>query len=184
MIYSFFDLISRAWNKLVVAPIKKTAIGKCGKGVTIGRGFRMYGPKNIEIGNNVSIGEETLLMCTRAKIHIGDNVMFGPRVTVITGGHRTDVVGRYMISITDEEKRPEDDRDIVFNGDNWVGANATILRGVTIGEGAVVAAGAVVTKDVPPYSIVGGVPAKVIKMRFDEETLAEHIGQLSKKDSD
>ena len=52
--------------------------------------------------------------------------------------------------------------------------NSTILRGVTIGEGSIIAAGAVVTKDVPPYSVVGGVPAKVLKMRFTEEQIIEH----------
>lgn len=56
-----------------------------------------------------------------------------------------------------------------FEGDNWICTNACILKGVTVGKGAVVAAGAVVTKDVPPYSIVAGAPARVIKMRFDEE---------------
>ena len=53
----------------------------------------------------------------------------------------------------------------------WVGNNVTVLAGVTVGDGAVLAAGAVVTKDVPPYAIVGGVPAKVIKCRFDENTI-------------
>ena len=73
-----------------------------------------------------------------------------------------------MIDITNDEKRPEDDRDIIFDGDNWIGANSIILKGVVVGVGAVIAAGAVVTKDVPPYSIVGGVPAKVIKMRKND----------------
>ena len=132
------------------------------------------GYKNLCVGNNVSIGVDCRFICTRAKVIIGDNVMFGPAVTVITGGHRTDIVGRYMITVKDSEKRPEDDRDIIFEGDNWIGANSTILRGVTVGEGAVVVAGAVVTKDVPPYSIVGGVPAKILKMRFTEEQIIEH----------
>jgi acetyltransferase-like isoleucine patch superfamily enzyme len=60
-----------------------------------------------------------------------------------------------------------------IGNDVWIGANATILRGVTIGDGAIVAAGAVVTSDVPPYAVVGGVPAKVIKMRFDDDLVAE-----------
>ncbi|MBR2022007.1 MAG: CatB-related O-acetyltransferase [Clostridia bacterium] len=140
----------------------------------------MSGSKNVFLGNNVSIGEDARFMCTRARIIMGDNIMFGPGVTCITGGHRMDVVGKPMISVTNEEKRPEDDRDIVLEGDNWIGANVTILRGVTVGEGSVIAAGAVVTKDVPPYSIVGGVPAKVIKMRFSEEELAEHKRLLQK----
>ena len=56
----------------------------------------------------------------------------------------------------------------------WVGANVTILKGVTIGRGSVVAAGAVVTRSCPPYSIVGGVPARVIKPRFTAEEIAKH----------
>lgn len=70
---------------------------------------------------------------------------------------------------------------MVFEGDNWIGANATILKGVTIGEGAVVAAGAVVTKDVAPYTIVGGVPAKYIGDRFTPEELARHRQVLGKQ---
>lgn len=61
----------------------------------------------------------------------------------------------------------------IIGNDVWVGANAIIFRGVIIGDGAVIAAGSVVTKDVPPYAIVGGVPAKVIKMRFSEEIINE-----------
>lgn len=60
---------------------------------------------------------------------------------------------------------------VVIGNDVWIGARATILEGITIGDGAIVAAGAIVTKDVPPYAIVGGVPARIIKYRFDEETI-------------
>lgn len=142
----------------------------------------MYGIKNLLIGNDVSIGERATIMCTRAKVRIGDHVMFGPNVTIITGGHRTDLVGRYMTTVTNAEKRPEDDRDIVFEGDNWIGANATILRGVTVGRGAIIAAGAVVTKDVTPYSVWGGVPARCLKMRFDADTLQKHISMLQSEE--
>ncbi len=166
MILRFFSFIRRGWNKAIVQPLIKSELGSCGKKVDIGIGFRAYGMKNIYLGKDVSIGDEALLMCTRARIQIGDHTMLGPRVTLITGSHRTDIKGRYMKDIKNDEKRPEDDMDIVFNGDNWVGANATVLRGVTIGEGAVIAAGAIVTKDVPPYAIVGGVPAKILRMRF------------------
>lgn len=126
----------------------------------------------------MSIGENSLFMCTRAEIKIGDHVMTGPRVTFITGGHRLDVVGRYMTTIGNDEKLEENDQDIVLEGDNWIGANATVLKGVTIGKGSVVAAGAIVTKDIPPYEVWGGIPAKFIKKRFDENTLILHKKML------
>ena len=178
MLYRICNCLQRAWNKLVVSPIKKGAMEKCGKNVKLGRGLRLYGAENLNLGDNIGIGENAVFMCTRAKIKIGNDVMFGPGVTCITGGHRMDIVGRTMISITNDEKRPEDDKGIVFAGDNWVGANATILKGVTVGQGSVVAAGAVVVKDVPPFSIVGGVPAKVIKMRFPAELIQVHLDAM------
>lgn len=174
MIYKLFVFCGKLLNKAVVQPVRKSALHSHGKNVSIGAGFKAYGIENITLGNDVSIGERAMFMCTRAKIKIGDHTMLGPGVTMITGGHRMDIVGRYMKSIRNEKKRPEDDRDIVLQGDNWIGANATILRGVTIGEGAVVAAGAVVTGDVPQYAVVGGVPARLIKMRFSEEDIRKH----------
>ncbi len=176
-IYKFANLFSRAWNKFVTTPIKKSMLRSCGKNVTLGRGFSASGFENISFGNDVSIGERCMFLTTRAKIIIGDHVMFGPQVSVITGNHITDVPGRYMTSFTDSDKRPEDDQDVIFEGDNWIGANSTILKGVAVGYGAVVAAGAIVTSDVPPFSYVGGVPAKVIKMRFDDKTVNELLAK-------
>ena len=109
--------------------------------------------------------------------------MFGPNVTIMTGNHRTDVVGKYMTEIKESDKLPENEQDVCFLGDNWVGANSTILKGVTVGEGSIIAAGAVVTNDVPLYSIVGGVPARVIAMRFDEEQVIEHKKKLKKEEN-
>lgn len=170
-------LIPRGFHKFILMPIIKLMLNSCGKKVIISSGCN-FTWRNVDIGNDVYIGPHAMFMCTRARIVIGDHVMFGPNVSMITGGHRIDIVGRYMTSITNEEKLPENDKDIVLEGDNWIGANTTILKGVRIGKGAVVAAGAVVTKDVPPYSIVGGIPASVIKMRFDEETIKKHKNLL------
>lgn len=80
---------------------------------------------------------------------------------MISGNHRIDIPGKYMSEATDAMKRMEDDQDIVIEDDVWIGCNAIILKGVTIGTGAVIAAGAVVTKDVPENCIAMGVPAKV-----------------------
>jgi acetyltransferase-like isoleucine patch superfamily enzyme len=156
-------------------PFIKGLFASCGKKVIIAKGSE-FSYHNIYISDKVYIGPNALFMCTLAKIYIGNNVMFGPNVTIITGGHRMDVIGKYMIDVKD--KRPEDDRDIIIKDDVWVGANSTILRGVTIGEGSVIAAGSVVTKDVHPYSVVGGCPAKLLKMRFSKEEISIHQNLL------
>ena len=100
--------------------------------------------------------------------------MFGPEVTIRGGNHRIDLVGRFMKSVTNSEKRPEDDLGVVIEDDVWVGTRAIILHGTTIGRGAIVAAGSVVTKSVPPYAIVGGNPARILRFRFDLNTILVH----------
>lgn len=82
--------------------------------------------------------------------------MVGPNCTIITGDHRIDIVGKYMSKVTVAEKKSENDMPVVIEGDNWIGANVLILKGVTVGKGAVVVAGSVVTHNIPSYSIVGG----------------------------
>ncbi len=176
--WKFIHVFQNLFHRIEIKLLKKM-ITSHGKNVSIPYNAEFHG-YNMVLGNNVSLGSAPLFMCANAPIIIGDNVMFGPRVTMITGDHRMDIVGRYMKDITNQEKLPENDLPIILKGDNWIGANSTILKGVTIGEGAVVASGAVVTKDVPPYAIVGGVPAKVIKYRFDEETIKHHKKILDK----
>jgi len=107
----------------------------------------------LEIGNNTHINRGCFFE-TRARIIIGNNVSISHQVSLLTGSHDVNSVNFSGIY------RPIKIEDYV-----WIGVNATILHGVTIGMGAVVAAGAVVTKDVEPYSIVGGVPAKKIGVR-------------------
>jgi acetyltransferase-like isoleucine patch superfamily enzyme len=110
------------------------------------------------IGDDVSIAKGVLILAVGG-VEIGDRSMVGPGTKLISAGH---VI-------------PKDRKPMRFSGpflkkitiekDVWVGAQAVILPGVRVGEGAIVAAGAVVTKDVPPFAIVGGVPARVLRMR-------------------
>lgn len=102
---------------------------------------------------------------------IAQNVHF-----IINAGHTMDTFSTYpfrvkLVGSTDSEA--VSDGDIVVEDDVWIGWGATILSGVTLGQGCVVAAGAVVTHDVPPYAVVGGVPASIIRMRFDSKTAGE-----------
>ena len=159
-------------------PIIRRSFAECGKGVRIHRHCSFVGIENVRVGDYVFLGENTRILSTRASAIIGSHVMFGPNVTIVTGDHRTDVIGKYMTDLKDSDKRPEDDEEVVIEDDVWIGNGAIILKSVKIGRGAVIAAGAVVTKDVEPYSIVGGVPAKAIGTRFDEEQIREHEKML------
>lgn len=149
--------------------------------------YVINGIENIECGNSVSIGVGSILFCTRARIVFMGHFVSGPHLTIITGDHMP-VVGKYLDTVTDEDKDIVDkahdyDQDVVIEEDVWAGANVTILKGVTIGRGCIIAAGAVVTKDMPPYSIVGGVPAKVIKKRWDAKQIDEHERLLKSRTS-
>lgn len=132
----------------------------------------LKGLGNMRIGNNVSIPKRSTFYSTEALLTIKDNVIFGPNPTIITGDHRIDVIGVPIINSHD--KLPENDLDVTIEEDVWTGANVVILKGVTIGRGSVVAAGAVVNKSCPPYSIIGGVPAKILKYRFSIDQIIDH----------
>lgn len=137
-----------------------------GDRVTIGkhaiiRPTNIYGSaigEGLKIGNNSSIGPYSYIGCS-GFIEIGDNVMMSPRVSIYAENHLFD---RPELSIKEQGVKRE---FVKIEDDCWIAANTIILAGVTIGRGSVIAAGSVVTKDVPPYSIVGGVPAKIIKSR-------------------
>lgn len=168
------------WDKLWT-PFYKHAMKHCGKGVYLRPTCSDFkGLWNLSVGEGASIPKGSVFYCTKAPLTIGKKVIFGPRPTIITGDHRTDLIGRYIIDITDNDKLPENDAPVVIEDDVWCGANVTILKGVTIGRGSVVAAGAVVTKSFPPYSIIGGVPAKLLKMRFTPEQIKEHELNINK----
>ena len=165
-LYKFIDGVSRAWNKYVLVPGLKRSFKSCGPNVTLGRQFEVVGAENISVGHDVYLGPGATLLTTRAKIMIGDYVMSGPNLTIITGDHRIDVLDRPMMTLSDDDKLPENDQDVVIGNDVWMGSGVTILKGVHVADHCVIAAGTVVTKDVmPEYSIWGGVPARCIGSR-------------------
>lgn len=110
------------------------------------------------MGSRSSIGAYSFVGCS-GQLTIGDDVMIGPRLTLIAENHNFADVNESM------NRQGVNNRGIVIGNDIWIGACVTILDGVTIGDHSIIAAGAVVTKDVPPFAIVGGVPARVLKDR-------------------
>ena len=106
------------------------------------------------------------------KLKIGSYCSIAPNVQFLLGGeHQINSISTYPFKVYEfgYAREAGSKGDIVVKDDVWIGTNAIICSGVTLGQGAIVAAGAVVTKDVEPYAIVGGNPAKVIKYRFDEK---------------
>ena len=127
-------------------------------GYRVDDGFRLFPPVYTDFGKNIAIGKNVFVnsgCCFQDQggVTLGDGCLVGHNVVFAT---------------LDHDKRPGRRGDmtaapIVVGKDVWIGAHATILKGVTIGDGAIVAAGAVVTRDVPPNTIAAGVPARVVK---------------------
>jgi len=119
--------------------------------------FRNVGDQLI-VGDNVGINHYCYIG-VRGTVIIGDNVIFGPRVNLFSENHNFNDLD------TPIKHQGTTKSTTIIGDDVWIGANVTILPGVTIGEGCVIGAGSVVTRDIKPFSVVGGVPAKTLKMR-------------------
>lgn len=161
----------------IMSFVYKRQMKACGEKVRIHPSTSVYyGLENLTVGNNVSIPRYAHIFCTDAPLIIGNNVIFGPAPTIVTGNHRIDVIGEAIINV--KNKLPENDSPVIIEDDVWVGANVTILKGVTIGRGSVIAAGCVVNKSTLPYSISAGVPVRTIRLRFTIDEIMEHESRL------
>ncbi len=145
-------------------------------------GLRIEYPKNLELGSGSYFGFDCKIYSSefskvkigsgcefnsnvminargRGSIFIGNNVLIGPNVVLRSSDHS-------FVSLSEKiSEQGMEDGYIIVKDNVWIGSNCVILKNITIGEGSIVAAGAVVTKDIEPYSLVGGVPAKIIKKR-------------------
>jgi maltose O-acetyltransferase len=131
-----------------------------GTQVNIERGAYFGTGEQMSIGDHSGIGVNCQVV---GPITIGRDVMMGPDVIILTQNHETRDLSRPMRGQGALPRKP-----VVIHDDVWIGTRVIILPGVTIGRGAIIGAGAVVTRDVPPFAIVGGNPARVIKYRTGE----------------
>lgn len=137
----------------------KGFIRSCGKNVNIERGAVIS--SKLSIGDNSGIGIDCVC---NGECTIGNDVMMGPECIIISRNHEFSDVNIPM-----RLQGYKKEESCIIGDDVWIGRRVMIMPGVTIGKGAVIAAGAVVTKDVPDFAIVGGVPAKVIKFRGEND---------------
>ncbi|MBM7388380.1 acetyltransferase-like isoleucine patch superfamily enzyme [Clavibacter michiganensis] len=150
--------------------LRRLAVGanvRVGIDLRAGRGAIISAPHSLQIGDAVSIGPRSIVQVDGV---IGDFTMIGMHVQIVgRDDHAIEEVGRPYIYSTWVGDREARDRDGVTIGrDVWVGGGSIILSGIHIGEGALVAAGSLVTRDVDPYTVVAGNPAVVMRRRFDD----------------
>lgn len=165
----YYYFINNVYNSIPLWYFRKQVyrmhglkIGRCSR---IDLKVRMMSLDKLVIGEYTHINNGTFIDA-RGGVNIGNNVSISFNVSIVSGGHSVNspvFAGEHL--------------PVLIQDYAWIGVNATILKGVIIGEGSVVAAGSVVTKDIPPYSIVGGVPAKIIGKR--NENLNYHCNPNS-----
>jgi acetyltransferase-like isoleucine patch superfamily enzyme len=151
-------------------------------GVHVGPSVRLWAPSHIRLGENTYLGREVVI---EANVTLGRHCMVANRVAFVGRyDHDYRAVGvptRFAPWIGDpdfpKEKR---EAEVTVEDDVWIGFGAILLAGIRVGKGSVVAAGAVVSADVPAYAIVGGVPAKVIGSRFSEDEVMAHEAKLAR----
>lgn len=153
--------------------IRRKKFGYCADDVFLNPPITFDNPANVFLYEDSHLSSGSHISTTNAKFVLGRHSCASNNLMVRTGNHMM-IVGRFFLSITNKEKLPGFDRDVIVESDVWIGCNVTLLAGVTIGRGSTVAAGAVVTRSMPPYSVIGGVPAKVIKFKWTIDQIIEH----------
>jgi acetyltransferase-like isoleucine patch superfamily enzyme len=148
--YRFLNVIKSHFLRVLGA--------KIGKRVVFYPGVWITPAKGLILGNDVDLAKDVLIT-TGGKVSVGDRTLIGYRTQILSSNHNIPDNNEKIFNAGHSKK------EIIIENDVWIGANCIITAGVTIGEGSVVAAGSVVTKDIPAFCIYGGVPAKLIRSR-------------------
>ena len=148
----------RIFNFIKSSYLRVFMKAKIGQKVVYYPGIWIFTGRKLEVGDDVDFAKN-VLVTTDGGVNIGSRVLIGYGTQILSSNHNIPIDKQKIFYAGHQKKQ------ITIKNDVWIGAHCIILAGVTIGEGAVVAAGAVVTKDVPDFAIVGGVPSRLIKYR-------------------
>ena len=157
--------------KILYYDTNEDSIGSIGQNVTIEYPIKCNRPHNLIIEDNVVIRSGAVIILHTGRLIIRKNTMIAQHLTVVSGNHTTPPpINQWQYdAILDSSKDQE--QDVIINEDVWIGVNVTLLCGVNIGRGAIIGAGSVVTKSIPPYTIAVGNPCKVIKYKYNLEEI-------------
>lgn len=159
----------------VARQLIKRRMARCGPRTSFdGLTSTFDGAGNISLGSDVFLAPRCFIAVPNVQFSVGDDTMIGPDFCAMGGDHRFDVPGRlYRDTHALGVNQP------IFIGCNvWIGARVTVLKGVRVGDGAIIGAGSVVTRDVPSQAIAAGVPAAVVRWRFEGSDRARHEASL------
>lgn len=178
---AFRDLARSVWLPVRRSYAVRSNV-RLGRDVHIGVGTVIEAPHSLTIGDDVYIGKYCTIECDGS---LGDGVLIGNHVGLVgRNDHDFRQIGvtvRRSPWIGDDDYHAAGtDRPLVVGPDVWIGYGATVLSGVVVGRGAIIAAGTVVTRDVDPYAIVVGNPARAIARRFDDEEITRHEAMLAR----
>lgn len=161
-LFRIIELISQvfpasAWGCKIRGWIYKPFLKKCGKNFQVAIGVKLEHLKNIEVGNHVYIGHGSWISGIRGGIIFNDEVMLGPSVKMVSSNH-TSIRGSYRFG-------PGIGKQISIGKGTWIAANVVITAGVRVGDGCLIAAGAVLSQDFDSNLVIGGVPARIISQK-------------------
>jgi acetyltransferase-like isoleucine patch superfamily enzyme len=164
-----FNVRQVLYQLSVLDQIRKS-LGYCAPNLTLYYPMTITKPENVYLYENTHIWNGSTILIHSARFIMKKNSGAAQGLMVITGNHtsRVGVLFKDLINIEDVEK------DVVVEEDVWIGANVTLLAGVVVGRGSIVGAGTICRKNVPPYAIVMGNPAKVVGFRFKPDEVIEH----------
>ncbi len=141
---------------------------RVGKRVVFYSGIWIFSGRNLKLGDDVDVAKGVLIT-TDGGVDIGDRVLIGYNTMILSSNHHIPAVEQKIFE-SGHQKKP-----VFIESDVWIGGGSVVLPGVTIGTGAVVAAGSIITKDIPAYAIAAGVPAKVLKYRDGTEVSDDRV---------